>query len=266
MQGSNPAVPRPPAPPAPPVMPLKRLTGKVALITGSSRGIGASIARAFHAEGARVAICYHESREAAHKLVHELGGVPCMRLDVRRWGDVRRAIVELISIYGRVDCLVNNAGYLEHKDFFEITQEDFDHTLDINFKGLFQATQEAARIFRDPRSGNVINISSIGAQFGGPKAPHYSAAKAAVIAFTKSAARILAPFKIRVNAIAPGYIRTDMISGVLDKNEAEIAHTIPLGRIGEAEDVARAAVYLASDESAFVTGHVLNVNGGQWMG
>ncbi len=246
---------------------MNRLKDKVVLITGSSRGIGAAIARAIHAEGAKVAITYHERRESAMTLAAQLGDSACFRLDVRRWGDVRRAIVEIIAKWGRIDCLINNAGFLEQKDFFEIHEEDFDRTVDVNFKGLFQATQEAGRYFRDQRSGCVVNIASVGGQIGGPKAPHYAAAKAAVIAFTKSAARILAPYHVRVNAVAPGFVRTEMIAKMLEKkSEAEFASAIPLGRIGEPEDVARAVVYLASDESAFVTGHVLNVNGGQWMG
>src|SRR5262249_7630172 len=136
-----------------------------------------------------------------------------------------------------------------------------------NLKGPFIATQEAARHFRTVGRGCVLNIASIGAQLGGPKAPHYSAAKAALITFTRSAARLLAPYNVRVNAIAPGSVRTELIAGVLARDgEANIARDIPLGRIGEPADVAGAAVYLASDESSFVTGQVLSVNGGQWMG
>ena len=163
--------------------------------------------------------------------------------------------------------LVNNAGWLAQKDFFEIDDEDFIQAIDVNLKGPFVFTQAAGQHFRERGEGCVINIASIGAQIGGPKAPHYAAAKAALITFTKSAARLLAPHGVRVNAIAPGFVRTEMIAGVLARDgEANIARDIPLGRIGEPADVAGAAVYLASDESAFVTGQVLSVNGGQWMG
>ena len=161
---------------------------------------------------------------------------------------------------------MNNAGLLQQKDFFEITEEDLDATLDVNFKGLFQATQEAGRVFRDAGAGCIVNLSSVGGQFGGPKAPHYAAAKAAVLAFTKSSARLLAPYHVRVNAIAPGFIKTDMIAEVLERTPTEeLLENIPLGRIGEPVDVASAAVYLASEESSFLTGQVLNVNGGQFM-
>lgn len=244
---------------------MKRLQGKVCLVTGSSRGIGASIARAFAAEGGRVAITYQSNEGAAMALAEELGNALCLKLDVRRWGDIRRAVDDVLSNWGRLDVLVNNAGHLQQKDFFEITEEEFDLTLDVNLKGLFFCTQESARVFRDQGSGCIVNVSSVGGQFGGPKAPHYAAAKAAVLSFTKSSARLLAPYGVRVNAIAPGFIRTDMIAGLLERDEEQILSNIPLQRIGEPEDVASAAVYLASSESAFLTGQVMNVNGGQLM-
>jgi len=244
---------------------VRRLADKVCLVTGSSRGIGASIARAFAAEGGRVAVTYMTNEDAAVTLAEDLGDALCLKLDVRRWGDIRRAVDDVLSTWGRLDVLVNNAGYLEQKDFFEITEDEFDLTLDVNLKGLFFCTQEAGRVFRDQRAGCIVNVSSVGGQFGGPKAPHYAAAKAAVLSFTRSSARLLAPYAVRVNAIAPGFIRTDMVAELLERDEVEILAGIPLHRIGEPEAVASAAVYLASEESSFLTGQVLNVNGGQWM-
>jgi 3-oxoacyl-[acyl-carrier protein] reductase len=244
-----------------------RLAGKVALVTGASGGIGAAIARALSSEGARVALTYRRGRSAALALAEELPGALALELDVRRSDDVRGAVAQVIRDLGHLDVLVNNAGWLQQKDFFEIDDHDFAQAIDVNLKGPLIATQAAAKHFRERRSGCVINIASIGGQIGGPKAPHYSAAKAALMAFTRSAARLLAPYGVRVNAIAPGFVRTAMIAGVLERDgEASVARDIPLGRIGEPEDVAGAAVYLASDASAFVTGHVLSVNGGQWMG
>jgi len=247
-----------------------RLAGKVALVTGGSRGIGAAIARAFSREGARVALTFRTHAEEAQRIAAELPGSISVPLDIggaRSDEPVRDAIRHVIAQYGQLDLLVNNAGWLQQKDFFDITNEDFAQAIDVNLKGPFVATQEAGRHMVERRTGCIVNIASIGAQLGGAKAPHYAAAKAALITFTRSTARLLAPFGVRVNAIAPGFVRTEMIAGVLARDgEATVAREIPLGRIGEPEDVAGAAVYLAADESAFVTGQVLSVNGGQWMG
>lgn len=244
-----------------------RLAGRVALVTGGSRGIGAAVARLFAREGARVAFTYRTSREAAHSLAAEIEGSLALELDVRRAPDVRRAVARTIETLGQLDILVNNAGWLQQKDFFEISDDDFAQAIDVNLKGPFIATQAAGRHFKERHSGCVINVASVGAQFGGPKAPHYAAAKAALITFTRSSARLFAPFGARVNAIAPGLVRTEMLAGVLARDgESNLARDIPLGRIAEPLDVANAALYLASDESAYVTGQVLSVNGGQWMG
>jgi NAD(P)-dependent dehydrogenase (short-subunit alcohol dehydrogenase family) len=246
---------------------VTRLAGKVALVTGAAGGIGAAIARAFAREGARVTLTYRTHRAEAEALARELAG-EALELDVRRSSDVRAAVRAVVAHSGRLDVLVNNAGWLQQKDFFDIDDDDLAQALAVNLKGPFVATQEAGRHFRArPGGGAIVNVSSVGAQIGGPKAPHYAAAKAALITLTRSSARLLAPYGVRVNAIAPGFVRTEMIAPVLARDgEAAIARDIPLGRIGEPEDVAGAAVFLASAESAFVTGHVLSVNGGQWMG
>ena len=244
----------------------RRLEGRIALITGSARGIGAGIARAFSAEGARVVITYRVEEKQALRLSEELGDAICLQLDVTSQASIDRAFQRVDDQFGGLDLLVNNAGYLAQEPFLEITEESYQRTLDTNLKGVFFCTQAAARRFESAGAGGVINIASVGGQFGGPKAPHYSASKAAVIALTKSCARILGPMGVRVNAISPGYIRTEMIEHLLKGDEDEqIASALPLARIGEVEDVAAAAVYLASDASGFVTGHVLNVNGGQFM-
>jgi 3-oxoacyl-[acyl-carrier protein] reductase len=246
---------------------MKRLAGKVALVTGGSRGIGAAIARAFAAEGARVALTYRTHAEEGRALAAELDGL-ALALDLEADPSGAREVVRAtLAQLGRLDVLVNNAGWLQQKDFFEITPEDFAHAIAVNLQGPFLATQEAGRHMRARRAGCILNVASIGAQIGGPKAPHYAAAKAALLTLTKSSARLLAPYGVRVNAIAPGFVRTELIAGVLARDgEQNIAREIPLGRLGEPADVAGAALFLASDESAFVTGQVLSVNGGQWMG
>ncbi len=244
----------------------RRLAGRVAVVTGSARGIGAGIARAFAAEGARVVITYHREANQAAELADEIGGVLCEALDVTSLASIDRLFDIVDRQLGSLDLLVNNAGYLAQEPFLEISEESYQRTVDTNLKGVFFCTQAAAKRFQATSSGAVINIASVGGQFGGPKAPHYSASKAAVIALTKSCARILGPMGVRVNAISPGFIRTEMIEHLLTgDDEAQIADSLPLARIGEVGDVSAAAVYLASEDSAFVTGHVLNVNGGQFM-
>ena len=242
------------------------LKDRVALVTGSSRGIGAAIARSLAEAGARLAVTYRTEQARARRVAEDLGGALCLELDVTSVESIRSAVRNAAERFGRLDVLVNNAGYLNQAPFLEIDEADWDATLDTNLKGVFFCTQEAAKVFERQGSGCVINVSSVGGQLGGPKAPHYSASKAGVISLTRSFARLLGPMGVRVNAIAPGFIRTEMIEHLLDGGEQELADSLPLGRIGEPADVAGAAVYLASDASSFVTGHVLNVNGGQFMG
>lgn len=247
-------------------MSARRLEGQVALVTGGSRGIGAAIVRAFAAEGARVAFTYRTGRAQADELLAEVPDALAIELDVRRSADVRRAVERVITELGTLDVLVNNAGWLQQKDFFEITDDDFAQAIDVNLKGPFIATQAAGRHFRTQNKGCIINVASVGGQLGGPKAPHYSAAKAALITFTRSSARLLAPYHVRVNAIAPGMVKTEMMAASVTRDgEDTLARQTLLGRLGEPTDISDAAVFLASDESAYITGQVLSVNGGQFL-
>ena len=248
-------------------VPTGRLAGQVALVTGGSRGIGAAIVRAYAREGAHVAFTYRTGRNEAFALAEELEGVLPIELDVRRSAEVRGAVQRVITELGTLDVLVNNAGWLQQKDFFEITDDDFAQAIDVNLKGPFIATQAAGRHFRTQNRGCIVNVASVGGQLGGPKAPHYSAAKAALITFTRSSARLLAPYHVRVNAIAPGMVKTEMMAGSVARDgEDTLARQTLLGRLGEPEEVAHVAVFLASADSNYVTGQVLNVNGGQFLG
>jgi len=242
------------------------LRERVALVTGASRGIGAEIARSLWEAGARLVLAYRSGKAEATALAAELEGSLAVHMDVTSLDSIQAAFERVDEHFGRLDVLVNNAGYLLQEPFLEITEESYDRTLDTNLKGVFFCTQQAARRFVAQKSGCVINIASVGGQFGGPKAPHYSASKAAVIMLTKSCARILGPEGVRVNCISPGFIRTEMIAHLLQEGqEAEIASGLPVRRVGETRDIGSAAVYLASDDSSFMTGQTLNINGGQYM-
>ena len=248
-----------------------RLENKVAIVTGSSRGIGRAIALEFARQGAKLTVTYNREAAQAEAAVQQIlsdgGEAFVAQLDVCDRGSVRAMFAAAYERFGCIDVLVNNAGFLEQKPFIDITDKDWDYTLAVNLKGVFICTQELVPFFERQQSGCIINISSVGGQMGGSKAPHYAAAKAGVISLTKSTARLLAPMGVRVNAIAPGFIRTDMYFDITSRTaESEIKAGILLRRVGEPEDVAAAALFLASDEARYITGHVLNVNGGSYLG
>jgi len=250
---------------------MKRLEGKVAVVTGSSRGIGQAIAVEFAKHGAELAVTYLKQAELAKDVVDQIiasgGNAFATKLEVFNRNSVREVLTATWERFGRIDILVNNAGFLQQKDFTAISDGDLDYTLAVNLKGAFICIQEIVPFFQQQQSGCIINISSVGGQMGGPKAPHYAAAKAGVISLTKSAARLLAPIGVRVNAIAPGFIKTDMYSDITTRtDESQIYEDILLGRVGEPEEVASTALFLASDEASYITGHVLNVNGGSYLG
>jgi 3-oxoacyl-[acyl-carrier protein] reductase len=248
-----------------------RLKDKVCFITGASRGIGRGIALAFAKEGAKVVIGYHSNDELAKVVKNELDTLSgtenlTLKIDVSDIGSINNAFNEVIKSYNKLDVLVNNAGYLKQQELASITEEDWDRSIDVNLKGTFFCTKNAFQIMQKQTKGTVINMTSVGGQIGGTKAPHYSAAKAGVISLTKSFARLGAINKIRVNAIAPGYVNTDMYKYILTKRtEEEILAEIPLGRVAEIADISKVAVFLASSDSSYITGQVLNVNGGVYV-
>lgn len=245
------------------------LAGKTAVVTGGSRGIGAAICRACAGAGARVAVCYNTDANAADAVVSSLegGGGYSVKMDVTQRSSVCQALDIIEKTSGIPDILVNNAGYLKQMPFADIDDAEWARTLDTNLKGVFLCAQVIGETMCAKGRGSIINMTSVGGQMGGGKAPHYAASKAGVISMTKSLARLYSPRGVRVNAIAPGFIRTEMYDHILSKSdESDILASIPVGRVGEPHDVADAALFLASDQGSYITGHVLNVNGGLYLG
>jgi 3-oxoacyl-[acyl-carrier protein] reductase len=238
------------------------LTGKVAFVTGSTRGIGLAIARAFLGAGAKVAIVGRNA-DRARAVAAELGerttGVGC---DVAVAEQVETALAAAESALGPIDVLVNNAGLARDNILLRLTDADWDAVLDANLKGAFHTTRAVIKGMMKRRSGRIINVTSIVGLVGNKGQANYAASKAGLVGFTKSVAKEYAGRGILANCIAPGYIDTDMTSGLPDAGKATLLQGIALGRLGRPEDVAGAALFLASDLAAYMTGQVLVVDGG----
>jgi 3-oxoacyl-[acyl-carrier protein] reductase len=246
----------------------KKLEGKVALVTGASKGIGASIALHLAAEGAAVVVNYSSSKEGADRIVGEINGnggrAIAVQANLAKEGDVRRLFAETKRAFGRLDVLVNNAGVYEFKPLEEITADHFHRMYDVNVLGLVLATQEALKLFTD-RGGSIINISSVAATSAPPTGSLYSGTKAAVDAVTRSLAQELGSKKIRVNSLNPGMVETEgfKAAGIGESEfRKQVEAQTPLGRIGQPRDIAPVAVFLASDDSAWITGETIYVAGG----
>ena len=238
------------------------LTGKVAFVTGSTRGIGLAIARALHGAGAKVAVVGRDAAragEVAAQLGERTTGVGC---DVAVGEQVEAALAAAEHALGGVDILVNNAGLTRDNILLRLTEADWDAVLDANLKGAFHTTRLAIKGMMKRRSGRIINVTSIVGLSGNKGQANYAASKAGLIGFTKSVAKEYAGRGILANCIAPGYIETDMTSGLPDAAKATLLQGIALGRLGRPEDVAGAALFLASDLAAYITGQVLVVDGG----
>ena len=246
----------------------KKLSGKVAVVTGASKGIGASIALHFAAEGAAVVVDYSSSKVGADRIVGEITGkggkAIAVQADVTKEADIRRLFAEASTAFGALDILVNNAGYYEFLPLENVTAEHFHKLFDLNVLGMILVSQEALKHF-GPAGGSIVNISSVTATSPLPGASVYSAAKAAVDAVTRSLAKELGPRNIRVNAINPGMVETEGLhaAGIAESDfRKHVELQTPLGRIGQPQDIAPAAVYLASADSAWVTGQTLDIAGG----
>lgn len=245
-----------------------KLAGKVAIVTGASKGIGAGIARQFAAEGAAVVVNYSSSPEGANRVVSEItkngGKAIAVKANLAEKADIERLFTETKKAFGQVDILVNNAGVYEFSPLENVTEESFHKQFNLNVLGLLLASKEAAK-YIDGNGGSIINISSIASTAAPPAASVYSATKGAVDTITKSLAKELGPRKIRVNAINPGMVITEGVqSAGLHESDfrRDIEARTPLGRIGQVEDIAPAAVFFASNDSSWITGETLVIAGG----
>ncbi len=246
-----------------------RLSGKTALVTGASRGIGRAIAVKFAAEGAFVVVNYAGNEAAAGETVAAIdsaGGAGVLsKFDVGDAGQVDAAVKAIVAERGRIDILVNNAGVTRDNLLMRLTEDDFDAVVRTNLKGTFLVTKVVSRQMIRQRGGRIVNMSSVVGEMGNAGQSVYAATKAGILGFTKSMARELASREITVNAIAPGFITTDMTGKIPEEARKEFAERIPLGRFGAPEEVAELALFLASDAAAYVTGQVVGINGGMHM-
>ena len=245
------------------------LDGKTALVTGASRGIGRAIALCLAAEGARVAINYAGNVKAAEEVkasVEAAGGTAILcQADIADSAAVEAMIADVVKEFGAIDILVNNAGITRDTLLMRMKDEDFAKVLDTNLKGVFYCTKAVAKLMMKKRSGRIVNMASVVGLVGNAGQTNYAAAKAGVIGFSKSAAKELASRGITVNVVAPGFIGTDMTAGLPESVKEKMLTDIPLGRMGEPEDVANAVLFPASDQASYITGQVVHVDGGMVM-
>jgi 3-oxoacyl-[acyl-carrier protein] reductase len=245
-----------------------KLAGKVALVTGAAQGIGKAVALLLARNGADMVVSdiNLEKAEETAKEVQTLGRKAlAIKVDVAKLGDVEKMVEVILAQFGKVDILVNNAGIARDKLILRMTEEDWDAVLNINLKGTFNCTKAVVRHMSKQRSGKIVNIASVVGEMGNAGQGNYAASKAGVIGFTKTIAREFAQRGINVNAIAPGYIETPMTDALPDKAKEELKRLIPMDRLGKSEDVAEAVLFLVSEASSYITGQVLNVNGGIYM-
>ena len=245
------------------------LTDKIAVVTGASRGIGREIAVTLAAKGATVIVNYNGSAAKAEEVVQEIqkagGKAEAVQCNVSDFDKASELMAYVVKQYGRVDILVNNAGITRDNLLMKMSEEDYDAVLNTNLKGAFNCIRHVARQMLKQKSGCIVNISSISGVMGNAGQTNYAASKAGVIGFTKSLARELASREIRVNAIAPGFIETEMTEKLSQSAVEAGKGQIPFGRFGKAEEVAKAVCFLASEDASYITGQVLHVDGGMGM-
>jgi 3-oxoacyl-[acyl-carrier protein] reductase len=245
-----------------------KLTGKVALVTGAAQGIGKAVALLLAQNGADIVVSdiNLEKAEETAKEIESIGlKAIAIKVNVANLNDVERMVEAILEKFGKIDILINNAGITRDKLILRMTEEDWDAVLNVNLKGTFNCTKAVVRHMAKQRSGKIVSIASVVGEMGNAGQVNYSASKAGVIGLTKTIAREFAQRRINVNAIAPGYIETPMTEVLPEKVKEELKRLIPMERLGKPEDVAEAVLFLVSEESNYITGHVLNVNGGIYM-
>ena len=245
------------------------LGNKVAIVTGASRGIGRAVALQLASNGAKVVVNYAGNEQAAKEVVELIttkgGHAIAVQADVANADSVDQMVKQAMDAFGRVDILVNNAGITRDTLLMRMKEDDWDAVLDTNLKGIFLCTKAVSRIMMKQKAGKIINMTSVVGIMGNAGQANYAAAKAGVIGFTKSMAKELASRNITVNAIAPGFISTDMTAVLSDQVKSDLVNSIPLGKLGTPEEIAYAVVFLSSDYANYITGQTLNVDGGMVM-
>lgn len=242
------------------------LDGRVALVTGASRGIGAAIASSLAEAGVKVGVNYNTSREAAERVVEKItesgGEALLVEGNVADEASAEAAVKLVTDRWGQIDILVNNAGIIRDQFLLRMSLEDWDQVLDVNLRGAFLCSKLVMPQMIKQRSGRIVNISSVVGLTGNPKQANYAAAKAGLIGFTKTVAREVASRNVTVNAVAPGFITTGMVEELSEETQKQILGRIPMGRFGTAEDVSKAVLFLCGDGAGYITGQVLTIDGG----
>jgi 3-oxoacyl-[acyl-carrier protein] reductase len=248
---------------------MAELTGKVALVTGSSRGIGRACVLKLAEAGARVVINYFSQLEAAREVQAQIeaagGEALIIQADISQSDQVQAMFEQIMAHWGRLDILVNNAGITRDGLLLRMQTEDWDDVVSTNLRGLFNCTKRAAKIMLKQKSGKIVNLSSVVGQVGNEGQANYATTKAGILGFTRSVALEMASRGISVNAVAPGYIESEMTDGISDAKRAELLQKIPFQRFGSCEEVAEMVLFLSSDKCSYITGQTFNIDGGMVM-
>ena len=244
------------------------LNGQVAVVTGASRGIGRAVAMKLAEAGAAVVVTATTeagAQRTADEIIAAGGKALGLKVDVSVSAEVEGLFKEAVAAFGRLDILVNNAGITKDGLLLRMKESDWDAVIDVNLKGAFTCTREAAKVMSKARYGRIVNVSSVVGEMGNPGQANYCASKAGMIGLTKLVAKELARRNVTVNAVTPGFIETDMTHELSDKAKESLQEQIPMGRLGSSDDIASAVLFLVSEGAAYITGHVLSVNGGMYM-